>query len=139
MPRPAAAYTAQPYVPTAESVLGGHKRSPGETLITIPAGKTWIGELVLSCTVLVAPNGGPVSANARITLVGSGVTPDEGDILRIELSGAASSGLLNNGTAANETIALPITIIAAAGNEVAVVLNADWMTAVAASAMGILF
>lgn len=91
------------------------------TLITVPAGRTWVGHVGASvaCALTAAvTNAG--RASAVISTAGTGVTPAAGDVFGVDaLSGAnAATGVVGNGSANSGS--MPLTVAAPAGNSVTV-------------------
>jgi hypothetical protein len=125
-------------VPDPSNILCGLATSNAATIITIPAGKTWVGTIVLSASVAVASGGATINASARVSTAGTGVVPAAGDYVRVDLSAPASvaAGL---GTGATQDIQSPMIVTAPAGNTVTLVLNVTNTTTQSASAIGTLF
>lgn len=137
MPASPQVYSVPPFVPNAASILAGVATTNGGTIITVPAGQTWMGTVTLSASVLVAVGGAAVSASARVSTAGTGVLPAAGDYLRLDL-GAPAAGTALAGSSANNGVAGTMVVTAPSGNSVTLVLNTTNTTTQSASAMGYL-
>jgi hypothetical protein len=74
---------------TVSTILGGARTTTG-TLITVPAGRVFMGSCEVSCSIAVAGNSQPT-----ISVSGSGVSPS-GELLRVEANGIALSTVTNS-------------------------------------------
>lgn len=83
-----------PPAPDPSDLLRGAVSATG-TLITVPAGRIWYGNLTLSCSVAVAGTSNPKISSAN---AGAGSDATTGDLLQITSSGllAAASGNSNS-------------------------------------------
>lgn len=111
--------------PTAANILNGYlnftNSTAATTIITIPAGRTWIGEIGASCSAGEVAAGTAIpSARAVFTTAGTGVTPAAGTVFVVDArsganaaTGTASSGAQNFGKAR-------LVVVAPAGNSVTV-------------------
>jgi hypothetical protein len=91
-------------VPQAANILAGRQTftstTGATTIITIPAGRTWIGHVGASVSAAeVAAGTAQPQATATFTTVGTGVTPTAGTYLVIDArSGAnAATGVVGDG------------------------------------------
>ena len=137
MALPIAQWTQPPFVPDPSNILSGLATSNAATIITIPAGRTWMGTVTISASAVVAVAGAAINASARVSTAGSGVIPATGDYIRLDL-GAPASGTALTGTASNSSISSPLTVSAPATNSVTLVLNVTNTTVQNASAIGVL-
>lgn len=95
------------------------------TIITVPAGRIWIGSVVVSCAAQnAAANAVVGEARGTISIAGTGATPAAGTLFEVEcLVGAnAVAGTVGGGTA-NRGIVRAV-VIAPAGNAVTIQLAA---------------
>jgi hypothetical protein len=137
MAGPVTPWTVAPFAPEAANLLCGLTAVNGGTIITIPTGRTWVGKVTLSATVLVASNGAAISANARVSTAGAGVTPPAGDYARLDIAAPASI-LSAIGTAGMGTNTTPLMVIAGSGAPATLVLNSTNVNTASASACGVL-
>lgn len=119
---------------SANSILCGLAIANGATIITIPAGKTWVGVVTISGCVAVGTGGGQALASARVATAGATVTPPAGEYGRLDLV-APASVLAAIGTAAEGSVHVPL-VVAAGANPATLVFNFTGMTAASASASG---
>ena len=109
--------------PIAANVLDGvftASSATSATLITVPAGRTWIGQLTINVTCSVTAAASTAgSATGTISTTGIGVTPAAGIILQCDTKVGANSatGTVGNGSS-NAIGPLRAVIIAPAGNSV---------------------
>lgn len=118
-----------------DHVVCGMTAVAGGTIITIPAGRTWIGNVVVSATAIVASGGAAVHANARVSVVGAGAQPPAGDYLRCDVSAPASIAAAI-GTGAANSVTGEMIVSAPDSNSVSLVLNATGTSQQSASANG---
>lgn len=111
--------------PLAADVLAGRQvftaTTAATTLITIPAGRTWVGQVGASvATSVVAAATTAGRASAEISTAGTGVTPGAGVYLGVDaLQGAnAATGTVGGGN--SNFGSTPLTVVAPAGNAVTV-------------------
>lgn len=92
------------------------------TIITVPAGRTWVGTISASAsTDEVAAGAIAGQALMVVTTAGAGVVPAAGTILACQaLAGANAATGLSGTQGANTTGPIPFTIVAPAGNAVTV-------------------
>lgn len=110
-------------VPTAANLKDGYvtgtATAAAATLVTVPAGRTWKGEIGASCDVAVA--GGTATAGqaaADFTLSGAGSTPPAGAVFGVEARCGANVATGTTGSQGNNSLRRPLTVIAPAGNDV---------------------
>ena len=114
-----------PPTPVAADILAGRQAftatTAATTLITVPAGRTWVGEVGASCASSVAAaNATAGQALAEISTAGTGVTPAAGVYFGVDaLQGANSATGTVGGGAANFG-SMPLVVIAPVGNGVTV-------------------
>ena len=99
-------------LPDASDVVGSTRTTSG-TLVTVPAGRAFTGDLVVSASVAVAGNSSPT-----VTVNGTGAAPSSGTTLsRINLNGLALTTVADS--VAHEVFVVattdPITIDFTAG------------------------
>lgn len=118
-------------------ILCGMATANGGTIITIPAGMLWVGQVTVSASNAVASGGGQVSGSARVAVVGPGANPPAGEYIRVDITAPASI-LAAIGTGANTSVSALLIVAAPAANAVTLQLNSNNTTAQSASACGIL-
>jgi hypothetical protein len=112
------------------------------TLITIPAGRTWVGTISVSVACQnAAANAATAQATGVVTTAGAGVTPAAGSYFRCDaLAGAnVAAGLV--GDSGDNFLSSPFTVAAPVGNSVTVQVAATVSGSsgqVSASAIGAL-
>lgn len=111
--------------PDADKILCNSRTTTG-TLITIPAGNTWTGDLVISASVAAAATGTP-----SITTSGVGGGPASGTVVhRLSITGLAV-------TTATDSCMTEIIVVAGA-NDITLEFNTGGATSAAATATGFL-
>lgn len=89
------------------------------TVIAVPAGRTWQGNVAISCavdnTAAAVPTGAAV---AVVSTAGAGVTPAAGSYIRCDAlaGGGAAGGTV--GEQASATMVVPFVVVAPVGNVV---------------------
>jgi hypothetical protein len=100
-----------------------NSRTTAGTIITIPAGKVWCGDLMISVSVAAAQTGTPT-----ITVSGANAAPADGTIVhRLSVTGLALSTITDSAT-------IPVIVRAPAGNAVTLEFAATGSTSAAAVA-----
>lgn len=109
----------------------------GGTIITIPAGKWFFGDIMLAATLNVQPGGAATSSFPSVTVSGVGGTWDNGStVISLALfTGPVSLSSLQGASTA-ETAMLPNIRFHARDNDVSFILNHDASTTAAATAIG---
>lgn len=112
-----------PGVPVAADVLVGalaHEATTAATdIIVIPAGRTWQGEVTLSCDVAVVAGSAAVGrALGEVLTAGVGVTPAAGAVLRCEARAGANAATGTVGSSGANSSRISLTVKAPAGNAV---------------------
>lgn len=130
----------------AADVLAGRQTfsstTSATTLITVPAGRTWVGVIGATCVAVeVAAGTVAAVATATFTTAGTGVTPAAGTylVLSSQTGANAATGLVGDNDSTFGSI--PFTVIAPAGNSVTVAVastNAGTTSLVDAFAAGTL-
>ena len=138
--------TTTPAIPAAANVLDGFNTTnatqAATTLITVPAGRTWVGTVTINCTAFAnAASAVGATGTGIISTAGAGVTPVAGNYLRCDASvgGNAAGGTVGDGDANNTTS--PMVVAAPAGNSVTIQIASTVAGAagqVSASAIGLL-
>ena len=111
--------------PAAANVLTGFQTftatALATTIITVPAGRTWLGMLSAQSAVSVAAATAVAgSARAVISVAGAGSTPAAGALMAIEAMAAANAAGGTTGTQGSRNASNNFTIVAPAGNAVLV-------------------
>lgn len=111
--------------PLAANVLNGYRAdtatTAAATIATVPAGRTWIGTITISCDV-GEDAAGAVAGRAQgiVTTAGTGVTPPAGSLIDCEAragANAATGTVGSSGANSNQSRAV---VIAPAGNSVTI-------------------
>ena len=110
---------------TAANVLAGFQSftstTAATTVVTIPAGRTWVGTVGVSCAVgIAAASATAGQARAVVTTAGTGVTPAAGTILAAEAKVGANSATGTVGGSGSQSASAAFTVIAPAGNSVTI-------------------
>ena len=110
---------------TAANVLTGFQSftstTAATTVVTIPAGRTWVGTVGVSCAVSIAAASSTAGqARAVVTVAGTGVTPAAGTILAAEAKVGANAATGTVGGSESRSATSPFTVIAPAGNSVTI-------------------
>jgi hypothetical protein len=125
--------------PVAANVLDGFTRFGSTVLITVPAGRTWIGMVGISGTLVDAPAAGATNASAGITTTGTGVIPAAGTYVELVLTAPAAGTILNaGGTGTSGSITMPMVVVAPVGNAVTLTTAFFNMTQASYFALGCL-
>ena len=111
--------------PTAANVLVGFQSfaatTAATTLLTVPAGRTWVGTIAATCSVGVAAASSTAGqARAVFATAGTGVTPAAGTVAACEAKAGANAAAGLTGTSDTAQMVLPLTVVAPAGNSVTV-------------------
>lgn len=108
--------------PPAANVLTGStgRSAPGTgTILTIPAGRTWVGTVIASVSASNDPVTASSQTSAFITTGGAGVTPAAGSLGEIDVDLPATVTGALSGVSTSETVVYPgVVIIAPTGNTV---------------------
>lgn len=110
-------------IPAAADVLQGRQGFDATTaetdLITIPQGRTWVGEVVVSCDVANAPTNAVAGrAFGEVLTSETGVVPAAGVQVATEARCGAGSATGTSGTQGSNTVRVPMIVVAPAGNAV---------------------
>lgn len=121
----AGALNVTPGAPAASNILVGvlsHAiTTAATTLMTVPAGRTWTGMVVVTCTTSVAAASATAGqARAVVTTAGVGVVPAAGSVLAAEARAGANAATGTVGSSNSVTQSIPLTVVAPAGNAVTV-------------------
>lgn len=116
-----------PQRPTASDILSGYLQhtstTSAATVITVPAGRTFVGTVAVSVAAskaAAATGNGLVSA--LIATAGPNVTPAAGTIFAVSTRIGANAAAGTAGTNGSNFGEMPITVVAPAGNTVTVTL-----------------
>lgn len=94
------------YSPNPGNTICGNRTSTG-TILTIPAGSVWCGDIQLSASVSIA-----ATATPTVTVSGAGAEPAPGSIVsRLSITGLALTTVTNSNT-------VSAIIVAPSGNSV---------------------
>lgn len=112
-------------VPAAANILDGVARfvatTAATTVITIPANRTWVGNVTVECIVTNSPT---VTTGAVMTgvvsVAGAGVTPPAGTVFEIDAQIAANAATGATGTSGHAVGSQRLVVIAPVGNAVTV-------------------
>jgi len=114
-----------PAVPTAANILDGQRTdvatTAAATLITVPAGRTWIGTVAISCVATEAAAGAAVAfADGVLTTAGAGVTPAAGAVFEVQALAAANAATGTVGSQSAVFGSIRLVVVAPGGNAVTV-------------------
>lgn len=138
--------TSTASIPAAANVLAGFQSfsvsTAATTVITVPAGRTWVGTLAITCACLEAAAGTAApQATGIVTTAGVGVTPAAGTYLRCDALGGSNLAGGTAGTGGNNAVATPFVVVAPGGNSVTVQAASTCVgtgTVVSVTAIGLL-
>lgn len=112
------------------------------TLVTVPAGRTWSGWIVMSAAcVNAAANAVAAQATGVISVAGAGATPAAGNWIELDALAGANAAAGTVGDGGNSAVAVPFSVVAPGGNSVTIQLastQAGTTSKVSASAIGAL-
>jgi hypothetical protein len=103
--------------PAGADLLNGFVSAAG-TLLTIPAGATWVGNIVITAVTNVASGGSSASGTVSVSTAGSGVLPTAGVQYQADTSAPASAA---SGVGTEDRAVVgpaPLTVVAPAANAV---------------------
>lgn len=111
--------------PLAANVLNGvlevFATTAATTVITIPAGRTWVGTVGAAVAVgNAATNAAAGACSASITTAGTGVTPTAGQVMGVYSYCGATGATSVAGTNGSNRMSMPLVVVAPAGNTVTV-------------------
>jgi hypothetical protein len=93
------------------------------TIITVPATRTWIGNILVSCAVAnAAANAVAAEARGTVSVAGAGATPAAGTLFEVECLAGANAATGTVGDQAANSATIRAVIIAPGGNAVTVQL-----------------
>lgn len=91
------------------------------TVLTVPAGRTWVGTVGVACSVAnAAANATAGVSRAVVTTAGAGATPAAGTILAVEAKCGANAATGTVGSQNAVRQALTFTVVAPGGNAVTI-------------------
>lgn len=136
----------QSVIPLAANILDGRQAftatTGATTLITVPAGRVWVGVIGANCAAQVAAASATAGeATAIFTTTGVGVTPAAGTVFGVHCLVAANVAAGLVGTDGSEASSTPFVIIAPVGNTVTIAVastNTGTSSVVDAWAIGLL-
>lgn len=123
------AVTTSSTAPAAANVLNGFQSfaatTAATTLITVPAGRTWLGEVGAAVSVANAAAAAAAGqARAVFATAGAGVTPVAGTVLAAEAKAGANAATGTVGSQSANNSRMALTVVAPAGNAVTVTVAA---------------
>lgn len=105
----------------------------GGTVLTIPAGRSWVGSIMLAATLMINAGGAPQFDYPAITVSGTGANWTDGDfVLRLALS--VPGAVL--GTQSHSELSIGLVQITAGENPIDLVLSFGADTTAAGTAIG---
>jgi hypothetical protein len=119
---------------SAANILDGLVTAAG-TLLTVPAGRTWVGTIQANGTVTTATGGAQAAATVSVATAGAGVIPAAGTYVQLSLVAPASAAS-SSGTAAAGEVDIQLQVVAPSANAVTLTVANSGMTAFAVSAIG---
>lgn len=122
-------------IPAADVVVG-RATANAATIITVPAGRIWRGTVVLSAALATAAATAGATASPTVSVAGAGATPAAGVVLGLALAtgGGAATGTV--GTNSQDSVVVPLVVVAPAGNAVTLTLQTGGATTASATASG---
>jgi hypothetical protein len=113
--------------PVAANILDGfvsHTATTGATtVITVLAGRTWVGTVSIATTTSVAAASATAGqARGVVATAGTNVTPAAGTVGACEARCGANAATGTVGSQSSNSVQFPLTVIAPAGNSVTVTL-----------------
>jgi hypothetical protein len=116
-----------PSSPTAANILNGFVNlvasNGGTTLLTVPAGRTWQGQLGMVCAIANAAAASTAGrARGVISTAGTGVIPTAGTVLAVDAKAGANAATGTVGSQGQSSTVINATIVAPVGNAVTLVL-----------------
>jgi hypothetical protein len=119
------AVAAFPGTTTAANILNGFQSftstTGATTLITVPAGREWAGEVGASCTAAeVGAGTAAAQARAVFAVAGTGVTPAAGTVFAVEARAGANVATGTVGSQAANANRMKLRVIAPVGNSVTI-------------------
>lgn len=114
--------------PAAANILNGFQTftatTVATTLLTIPAGRTWVGQVGVACAVEVAA-AATTAGQARgvVAVAGTGATPAAGTVFAVEAKAGANAATGTVGTSGNNHALLTVAVVAPSGNAVTVTVT----------------
>jgi hypothetical protein len=119
------AFSTQQAPPAAAAILAGRQTftatTGATTLITVPAGKTWVGTIGASVDCAVAAASSTAGqATATFTTAGTNVTPAAGTYFVVEARAGANAATGAVGSSEANFGSVPFYVVAPAGNSVTI-------------------
>lgn len=112
-------------LPPAAAVLTGYQTfaatAGATTVVTVPAGDTWVGTVSLSCACVEAAAGAvQASALGVVSVAGAGATPPAGNLFAVQAVAGANAATGLTGTSDSTFGSIPLVVVAPAANAVTV-------------------
>lgn len=112
-------------IPSAADIRNGRvavaATTAATTLLTVPAGRTWVGEVGASVACTTYPNGTTAGlASAVISTAGAGVTPAAGNVFGVDAMTAQNLSTGGSGIGNSNFGSMPLTVVAPAENDVTI-------------------
>lgn len=129
---------------TAANVLDGFQSfaatTAATTVITVPQGRTWIGQVTVQCACAeVAAGAVQAQATGVVSVAGAGATPAAGNYLEVDAFAGANAATGTVGDGAASSVTTRMVLIAPAGNAIQLQLastQAGTTSKVSCSAIG---
>lgn len=130
--------TPLPALPSTANILAGSVATTGGTVITIPIGRIWVGQITLSASITGAA--GAQTSSPTVTIVSSGTSFPVTTTVLAALQLTTGAGATANATAGQVTVGVTIAAPTAANNATVQLNNggATAPTAMIATASGVL-
>lgn len=114
-----------PQRPTATDIVAGllshTSTTSAATIVTVAAGRTWVGSVTISCDVGVAAASATAGqALGIVSTAGTGVVPAAGTYIACEARAGANAATGTVGSSGSNSITVPFTVVAPVGNVVTI-------------------
>lgn len=115
----------RPTTPGGADILDGLQTfaatTAATTVITVPAGRTWVGTIAISCACSNAgANAVAAVATGVVSTAGAGVIPAAGSYLRCDAQAGANVAAGTVGDSGDNFLSSPFQVVAPVGNAVQV-------------------
>jgi hypothetical protein len=108
-----------PGIPVSGDILSGNSTTNNGTIITIPAGRTWVGSINISGSVVIpAAQANAADARPNVTSQGTNVTPAAGTFLAkaiCQVGANAAAGTVG-GSSQNSLCVYPVYVQSPSSN-----------------------
>lgn len=124
--------------PNAADIRSG-QGAAGATILTVPAGRTWIGTATLEVSHAAAMGAAAATVTGSIDISGAGSTPAPGKLVEIALAIPATTATAAIGAADTLSVTIPdVVIVAPSANSVVLTVVAGGATVVRGVVVGAL-